>query len=410
MCQNNCSGVTVFKGTDGVGISNIVDNGDGTFTFYYTDGNTFTTSDLTGPAGPTGPAGTGVGGSGTTNYVARFTPDGTTLGNSVIQDDGTRIGVGIAPASTGGTYKAYLRTTNDAVGITAEQKTVAGSTVKVAIQGIANGTGGTGENLGFNALGSGSTTQNTGIKAGATSTGAASSLGGLFNASGGVTNHAIQLVDGTQTVGGGKFLRDMGDGKANWAQISKADITNGIDGGGTNNYVARWTPDGTTLGNSLIQDDGTRASIGSAPISSYKFRVASSQDIYSLTGVNTNTSGGIGVFGIGSGTTSSTNYGVYGQASNSSTENIGVNGDSTQVTIGSNIGIKARALNGNNNYAAQFNDGTQGLGKVLVDITGNGHSNWGKVTSTYTTGASGTFTTVDGKTATVTNGLITSLV
>lgn len=44
MCQNNCSGVTVFKGTDGVGISNIVDNGDGSVTFYYTDGNTFTTT------------------------------------------------------------------------------------------------------------------------------------------------------------------------------------------------------------------------------------------------------------------------------------------------------------------------------------------------------------------------------
>jgi len=221
MCTDNCGGVTVFKGENGVGIVSTVDNNDGTFTITYTDGTTFTTSDLTGPTGATGatgPAGS-IPGGGTNNYVARWTPDGATLGDSVIQDDGTRIGVGVAPASTGGTYKAYLRTTNDAVGLTAEQKTVAGSNVKVAVQGITNGTGGAGENVGVGALGSGSTTQNTGIISGATSTGSASSLGGSFYASGGVTNHAIQLVDGTETVGGGKFLQDTGNGKANWATL-----------------------------------------------------------------------------------------------------------------------------------------------------------------------------------------------
>lgn len=44
MCQDNCSGITVFKGTDGVGISQIIDNGDGSITIYYTNGTTFTTS------------------------------------------------------------------------------------------------------------------------------------------------------------------------------------------------------------------------------------------------------------------------------------------------------------------------------------------------------------------------------
>ena len=254
MCTNNCGGVTVFKGETGVGIVSTVDNNDGTFTITYTDGTTFTTSDLTGPTGATGPAGT-IPGSGLNNYVARWTPDDATLGWGVIQDDGTRIGVGVAPTSTGGTYKAYLRTTNDAVGITAEQKTVVGSTVKVAVQGIANGTGGTGENLGFNALGSGSTTQNTGIRAGATSTGAASSLGGFFNASGGVTNHSIQLVDGTETVGGGKFLRDMGDGKANWATLpASGTVWNTVTGVNpivsivpNNGYLIKNTTGGVTI-------------------------------------------------------------------------------------------------------------------------------------------------------------------
>ncbi len=58
----------------------------------------------TGPTGATGATGTGVtgatgptgagGGSGTLNYVAKFTPNGTTLGNSEIFDNGTMVGIG----------------------------------------------------------------------------------------------------------------------------------------------------------------------------------------------------------------------------------------------------------------------------------------------------------------------------
>ena len=36
-----------------------------------------------------------------------------------------------------------------------------------------------------------------------------------------------------------------------------------VDGAGTANYVAKWT-DGDTIGNSLIQDNGTTVSIGGA--------------------------------------------------------------------------------------------------------------------------------------------------
>ncbi len=44
-------------GADGVGITNVVDNGDGTLTLTYGDGSTVTTSNLTGPQGDPGPAG-----------------------------------------------------------------------------------------------------------------------------------------------------------------------------------------------------------------------------------------------------------------------------------------------------------------------------------------------------------------
>jgi hypothetical protein len=69
MCTcNNCNEVTLFKGTNGVGISSTVDNEDGTFTIYYTDGTSFTSEDLTGPTGATGSTGaTGAAGTNGTN-------------------------------------------------------------------------------------------------------------------------------------------------------------------------------------------------------------------------------------------------------------------------------------------------------------------------------------------------------
>lgn len=44
-------------GNDGVGIISTIDNGNGTFTFNYSDNTSFTTSNLTGPQGPAGPQG-----------------------------------------------------------------------------------------------------------------------------------------------------------------------------------------------------------------------------------------------------------------------------------------------------------------------------------------------------------------
>jgi len=58
MCTcNDCNGITLLQGQNGVGIIATVNNGDGTYTFTYSDGTTFTTSDLTGPAGAAGPQG-----------------------------------------------------------------------------------------------------------------------------------------------------------------------------------------------------------------------------------------------------------------------------------------------------------------------------------------------------------------
>jgi len=51
MSCKSCSDVTLLSGSDGNGVQTVVDNGNGTFTFFFTDGSTFTTPDFSGSAG-----------------------------------------------------------------------------------------------------------------------------------------------------------------------------------------------------------------------------------------------------------------------------------------------------------------------------------------------------------------------
>lgn len=82
MCGcNECNGLTLFPGQDGVGILSITDNGNGTFTFLLTNGTTFTTSDLTGPVGPQGP--TGATGATGTVLVTSIHDAGSVYGNTL---------------------------------------------------------------------------------------------------------------------------------------------------------------------------------------------------------------------------------------------------------------------------------------------------------------------------------------
>lgn len=55
--------------------------------YYYWNGNTWMSVSGSGGGGS-------VGGSGTNNYIAKWTPNGSTLGNSIAYDNGTSIGIG----------------------------------------------------------------------------------------------------------------------------------------------------------------------------------------------------------------------------------------------------------------------------------------------------------------------------
>jgi hypothetical protein len=59
MCGcKDCQGITLLKGNDGKGIVSVTSNGNGTFTYLYTDGTTYITPNLTGPNGTNGTNGT----------------------------------------------------------------------------------------------------------------------------------------------------------------------------------------------------------------------------------------------------------------------------------------------------------------------------------------------------------------
>jgi hypothetical protein len=104
MCGcKNCKGITLLKGN---GIVSTVDNNDGTFTITYSDGSTFTTSDLTGPQGIQGiqgPAGAnGTNGTNGTNGVSTYNlihseyPHDTTVTTGTLEQLGDPAGYALA--------------------------------------------------------------------------------------------------------------------------------------------------------------------------------------------------------------------------------------------------------------------------------------------------------------------------
>jgi hypothetical protein len=83
--------------------------------------------------------------------------------------------------------------------------------------------------------------------------------------------------------------------------------------------------------------------------------------------------------GTGNGAgTSTLSYGLFASAHDSIT-NIAVLGiaDNNESYIATtNIGAHFIAENGVNNYSLRLQDGTAGINKLLVDVTGNGEANW----------------------------------
>ena len=297
-------------------------------------------------------------GSGTTDYVTRWTPNGTTLGIGVIRDNGTTVGIGTAPQAGSNLY------------VTSIVGGVTGVTNTSGYQGIVGASNGAGVGTNSGVKGSASFgAVNIGTESLAVSALGTTAIGGSFTVAGLGTNYGIKVIDGTQGIN--KVLTDVtGNGDAHWVTPS-----GGVSGSGINDYIARWTPDGSTLGTGVIRDNGTTIGISNNPISTAKVSIISAV----TTGISLlNNYLGTNATGINitvTGANSFSNEGIVANAQNSTGNNRGVRGIANS-TVGTNIGLSGAAVNGPVNYAIELIDGTEGIGKVLTCVTSDGKAHW----------------------------------
>ena len=111
--------------------------------------------------------------------------------------------------------------------------------------------------------------------------------------------------------------------------------------------------------------------------------------------------------------------GVYGGVAMvvDETNRVGIGTLNSTIPIASKLTVVSGSLSGPPNgigpntpgSALTVYEGITTSNRVLVSVDDLGAATWGKVDSTRTEGASGTFTTVNGKTVTVTKGLITNI-
>ena len=153
------------------------------------------------------------------------------------------------------------------------------------------------------------------------------------------------------------------NGTSGTSGVNGTSGTSGVSfvGSGTNDYLARWTPDGSTLGNSLIQDDGTNIGVNYAPQSGVQLAVGNSVNPTSV-------------------------YVLNSYATSSTTKGLQVLSIGTP-TDGPRIGVDIYVSPSPSNYGLKINDGREGLGKVLTsDATGNAYwsNNIGTTGSTIT--------------------------
>lgn len=344
-------------------------------------------------------------GSGTNNYVAKWTPDGSTLGNSLIRDNGNGVGIGVAP--DGVNFYTYISQNS--------LQTSLYSTTSFA--GSGSGRGLQGHAIGA-ALGS-----NFGV-VGSASGAASSNIGGQFTASG--TNpYALKLQDGTQ--GLGKFLKSVdANGSANWATLTESDIsdlgTYALVGTYNDGFIPKWNSTTNTLESGVIRDNGSTIGIGSVA-SSTELVTIQNNSTYAQTAFILNTQTNSAAYAAGMIAKTATvhakeNYGIRGEAVNSSDSNIGVYGlasassipilpfnsaegiggvfvsrsstadniglytQTTDNSTGDNIGLYINTSNAGtgNAYIGKFLDGNQGLGKVLTSDA-NGNASWQTATA-----------------------------
>ena len=161
-----------------------------------------------------------------------------------------------------------------------------------------------------------------------------------------------------------------------------------VSGAGTTNYIPKWTGS-TGLGNSQLQDDCsqvyTNQGYGSPLTGNLSINASGTTGIagratqYGIYGtISGSTAGASAIYGEAA----KSQYGVYGlNQGDTAGEYIGVYGRGQQSDSGLAgtvyIGGKFYGDSGTGaGYSVQLQDGTEGVGKVLVSQTSDGKANW----------------------------------
>lgn len=191
-----------------------------------------------------------------------------------------------------------------------------------------------------------------------------------------------------------------------WVQLGGAGA---IGGAGTLNYLARWTPNGTTLGIGVTQDNGVSVAINTTatpPVASQMLTVMGNATAVNAiigttaqsggTGVegsviNSGGSGGYGVQGLISGSGGGFQYGVYGASTVTGGNGYGVYGAATGVGAAINYGGYFSASGGTNNYGVVVpaGGGNSGFGTNAPVSNLDDAGSFGIGTFNFTTGVGG---------------------
>jgi len=149
------------------------------------------------------------------------------------------------------------RPTGQTAVITAFMSTTTGASAAISGADFSSGSVSGIENTTYGVLG---TTGHTGVGVGGYSANG-TALRGRVTGTGLAlhTTGAIRLAGISE--GLGKVLTSDASGNATWQVLGGGGL-GAVTGSGTLNYIPKWTPNGTTLGNSLIFDDGTNVGIG----------------------------------------------------------------------------------------------------------------------------------------------------